>query len=226
MTDADVDGAHIRTLALTLLFREMQELIERGYVYIAKPPLYRMTQGKNARYIEKESELEQILLHDKYETLEIADRDGARLPAHRARAGRSSTACSSSTRAGARRCAPTTATSSCASSRSRMILDEGIVDEAALDALLRARTPGDRAVVDGGPGRRPGRAHRARRSSARPATPARTASRASSSPSPTTSSSCACTASSSSSPARRRSRCASATASAEADSFEELRAAA
>ena len=59
MTDADVDGAHIRTLILTLLFREMQDLVEAGYIYIAKPPLYKLTQGKRERYIEKESELEE-----------------------------------------------------------------------------------------------------------------------------------------------------------------------
>ncbi len=76
LTDADVDGAHIRTLALTLLFREMQPLIEAGYVYIAKPPLYRLTRGKNHRYIERESELEDVLLGDKFEKLEITDRDG------------------------------------------------------------------------------------------------------------------------------------------------------
>jgi len=76
MTDADVDGAHIRTLALTLLFREMVDLIKGGYVYIAKPPLYRVTQGRSSRYIEKESELEHILLQDKLERLQITDRDG------------------------------------------------------------------------------------------------------------------------------------------------------
>ena len=76
LTDADVDGAHIRTLALTLLFREMQPLIEAGYVYIAKPPLYRLTRGQKHRYIERETELEDILLGDKFEKLEILDRDG------------------------------------------------------------------------------------------------------------------------------------------------------
>jgi DNA gyrase subunit B len=74
LTDADVDGAHIRTLALTLLFREMQPLIEAGYVYIAKPPLYRLTRGQKHRYIERESELEEILLGDKFERIEIYDR--------------------------------------------------------------------------------------------------------------------------------------------------------
>jgi DNA gyrase subunit B len=76
MTDADVDGAHIRTLVLTLLFREMQELIEAGYVYIAKPPLYKLKQGSRERYIEKDSELEDILLSDKWEKIEIFDRHG------------------------------------------------------------------------------------------------------------------------------------------------------
>ena len=76
LTDADVVGAHIRTLALTLLFREMQPLIEAGYVYIAKPPLYRLTRGKNHRYIERESELEDILLGDKFEKLEFTDQQG------------------------------------------------------------------------------------------------------------------------------------------------------
>ncbi len=76
LTDADVDGAHIRTLALTLLFREMQPLIEAGFVYIAKPPLYRLTRGQKHRYIERDSELEEILLGDKFDKIEVTDHDG------------------------------------------------------------------------------------------------------------------------------------------------------
>jgi DNA gyrase subunit B len=76
MTDADVDGAHIRTLILTLLFREMHDLVDQGYVYIAKPPLYRVTQGRQERYIEKESELEAHLLGDKLERFEITNGAG------------------------------------------------------------------------------------------------------------------------------------------------------
>jgi DNA gyrase subunit B len=76
MTDADVDGAHIRTLALTLLFREMKELIEEGYVYIAKPPLYKLKQGSRERYVEKDSELEEILLAEKWEKILVFDRAG------------------------------------------------------------------------------------------------------------------------------------------------------
>jgi DNA gyrase subunit B len=76
MTDADVDGAHIRTLVLTFLFREMQGLIEAGFVYIAKPPLYRLKAGSKEQYIEKESELEEVLLRDKLERIEVFDHTG------------------------------------------------------------------------------------------------------------------------------------------------------
>jgi len=88
MTDADVDGAHIRTLILTFLYRHMSELFDRGHVYIAVPPLYLVKLGNQQNYLEKDSQLEDLLVRERFPALDVQDRAGTPVRLTEARFGR------------------------------------------------------------------------------------------------------------------------------------------
>jgi len=81
MTDADVDGAHIRTLLLTFFFRQMRELIERGYLFIAQPPLYKVVDKKKELYIQNEDSMRNYILENGVERVKLAMGDGTPFPA-------------------------------------------------------------------------------------------------------------------------------------------------